>query len=54
MFYLVYDPSTYIVYGFFPNNEMAKGRIKDLNKSNPEVKPKIFPYNMNVYINDKL
>jgi hypothetical protein len=54
MFYLVYDPTTFKVYGFFHNTELAKNRIKELKKTNPEVSVKLYPYNMNVYIEDSL
>lgn len=54
MFYLVYDPTTFIVYGFFHNEKMADSRVKDLKKTNPDATLKVFPYNMNVYISNQL
>lgn len=50
MFYLVYNPSTKQIYGFFHNTSLANTRIQYLKKLYPDINPEVVPFSMNNYM----
>jgi hypothetical protein len=54
MYYLVYDNTTFRVFGFFYNVKMAEARVKELKRTDPLVTPTVLPYSMSVYMDTSL